>query len=864
MNTRPEERKYLARQLVALARYCFQNPRQALTTCGVFFFLSVVTAWIGLELQMDWTYLFEDDDPVVVRINEARDLFPYPGDIAVLVDRGTPEQRIDFLEELADRLAEEPDLFYHVFYKFDLEPLSSKALYYLGEPELKKLASGLRAYHRGSTGGPMNPTGRKILLKLLDDLDHSLKERGRFEYTPIWEVLAEDHSAARSYLSKLMTGERYVYSTLGAGRIHALILKSGTDGPQVHKKSSTVKRLRTILGELSPTVRGIRIRLTGLPVLLHDERETCTSDSIRSAAISIVLILLIFMIGFGEVSRPAMAVTALTCGLGWTMGYTTLVVGHLNFITVGMITMLMGLGIDFGIHLIFRYNEELRQGRSPLEAIEFTMAGTGLDTLVGALATAVAFLALTFAGFRGIADLGVIASGGVLLCFLSTATVLPALLALVPQRGRNSRPERLQPLENWLLSRAKKVAALGLILAGLAASWGAKVDFNYNLLSVQAPQLESVRTEIEMIQELKNTVLSGAVVAKDMKEARELSKRLEALPSVARVSSVATFLPEVTPTKQKLVEEITHLVGGVEVPVRVPLESAQDLLAVEQKVRDFEKGLPGGSKDPEVEKVVAQLKAEVRTMDPGPVQDGLKSFQAVLREDLNSTLELLQKQQAVAPGLDDIPEDLLIRYVAPTGEINVKIQPMRNIWEKEHLDEFLSDLHTVHSELLGHPVVQNHILEAFARAYKRTPWFTLVGVLLVMLAYLRSPQAVMLSLLPTAMGVVGIFGAMGYWNIDFNVVNFVALPMSVGIGAVYGVHALHRMRELNDETLLSSSTGPALLLSGITTVVGFASLMTAHHRGLASLGFIISVGVAVNFIVSLVFLPAVRRVLRLR
>ncbi len=202
--------------------------------------------------------------------------------------------------------------------------------------------------------------------------------------------------------------------------------------------------------------------------------------------------------------------------------------------------------------------------------------------------------------------------------------------------------------------------------------------------------------------------------------------------------------------------------------------------------------------------------------------------------------------------------------MAPTGEVNIKIQPMRNIWEKQYLDEFLGELYSVDPDILGHPVVQKHILEAFARAYKRTPWFTLVGVLLVMLAYLRSPRAVVLSLLPTAMGVIGIFGAMGYWSINFNVVNFVALPMSVGIGAVYGVHALHRMRELNDETLLSSSTGPALLLSGITTVVGFASLMTAHHRGLASLGFIISVGVAVNFIVSLVFLPAVRRVLRLR
>jgi len=131
-----------------------------------------------------------------------------------------------------------------------------------------------------------------------------------------------------------------------------------------------------------------------------------------------------------------------------------------------------------------------------------------------------------------------------------------------------------------------------------------------------------------------------------------------------------------------------------------------------------------------------------------------------------------------------------------------------------------------------------------------------------MVFYLRSAKAVFLSLLPTATGVLVIFAAMGFVGLEFNVVNFVALPMSVGIGAVYGVHSLHRMRELNDETLLTSSTGPALLLSGITTMAGFATLMTAHHRGLSSLGFVISVGVAVNFGGSLIFLPAMRRALR--
>jgi len=237
-------------------------------------------------------------------------------------------------------------------------------------------------------------------------------------------------------------------------------------------------------------------------------------------------------------------------------------------------------------------------------------------------------------------------------------------------------------------------------------------------------------------------------------------------------------------------------------------------------------------------------------------------FQDNVYNDLGNVLDFLKEQVAVAPTLADLPENLTIRYVSPDDHYRLSVSAVKNIWEKENLIEFLAETRTVDPEILGHPVVQMHILEAFNRAFERTPWFTLCGVLLVMVFYLRSAKAVFLSLLPTATGVLVIFAAMGFVGLEFNVVNFVALPMSVGIGAVYGVHSLHRMRELNDETLLTSSTGPALLLSGITTMAGFATLMTAHHRGLSSLGFVISVGVAVNFGGSLIFLPAMRRALR--
>ena len=856
---------FLGRILVAISMFSFRNPIRMLTVCGL---ICAACLWItasGLRLRMDWTYLFYPDEPIVVAGQEARGLFPLPGDIAVLVDQGSLEERQKFLDRLAARLESEPETFKHIFYRFDLQPLTSKALYFLDEKALAQLATGLDAVYKGSADGPPQGTGRKIFLKLLDDLDQALRTRGRAAYIPIWQMLAEDQQGeTANYLASLMKEEKYIYPTIGDGKVNVLVTKAGDWGNTFVSSGPLIDRLRDILAELQPTTKGLRIRLTGLPVMLHDERLTAESDGARSTAISLILVVMVFAVGFGEITRPTLATIALCVGMGWTMGFTTVAVGHLNFITVTLATMLMGLGIDFGIHLIFRYDEEMSQGLSAEKAIEMTVSGTGVDIFVGALATSTAFIALTMAKFRGIDDFGIIAAGGTMLCFLSTITVLPSLLSLFPgkARGTAGSSRAVAFIEKKLLDNAGKVTILGICMVATACYFATRVGFSYNLLEVQAQEISTVRTEIEMIQETKSSVLTAEAHDFGEEEARKKLKAYQALPTVSRVGSILTLLPEHSETKQALIERITSRISQLELPQKVSLDSADDLLAVEKRVRELEATMPKGAEDPDVAKAIDTLKNDVKKMDPGPIQDGLTIFQNEVRDDLSQTLSILKKQKSVGPTLEDLPSELRLRYVSPDGWYRQTVQPNKDIWQRDNLEPFLKDIKSVDPKIMGHPVVQEQILSAFHRTLDRTPWFTLSGVMIVLAIYLRSVRAVILSLLPTTVGVIFIFGTMGYLGMHFNVVNFVGLPISVGLGAVYGVHALHRMRELNDETILSCSTGPALLLSGVTDIVGFASLTAAMHRGISSLGFVISVGVAVNFIGSLIFLPALRRVMR--
>lgn len=845
--------------LKKIASLSFENPRWAMLLATLLMALSALTAWHSLDLRMEWTYLFEEDDPVVVKFLKARDMFPYPGDIVVLVDGKTPQARKAYLDQLAHQLEAEPSVFYHIFYRWDVQNLSTKALYFLSVHQLKSLRSLLAKSEASSL--KFDPELRKALVK---ELRRSLETRGRSNPRFLTgDLLGGGHQHEVATILQVLDGETVLYPTLDGGRLHFLLVKTSGKGHSLEQNGDSVERLRKIIHQTRPLATGLRVRLTGLPVLLHDERATCTADSIRTGCLSLLLVTLIFGLAFGEVRRPALALVALLYGLSWTVGFTTVAVGHLNFITVTMTTMLVGLGIDFGIHVLFRFDEELSRSDGAKAAIERTIEGTGIDNFWGAMATGAAFLTLTLVGFRGIADLGVIAAGGVFLCFLSTVTVLPALVALVPDFfARRAHPTPSSPLhqrflflEGWekrLLDHSAWITGMGMIFVVLSLAPAGQVEFRYNLLEVQAAGLESVRTEVDMIRQLRRSALSGAVVAPDAKSARELAARLKKLPLVESATTLATLLPPDVAEKQALVEQVVVLAQATEMPEKIPLDSAEDLGNLAKTIESSSAAFGEGPKDP----ALVGLRETILEMSPGPVQDGLQAFQSGMRQDLEKVLQFLRSQVATPPAISDFPEALRIRFLGTDQHFLVNISPAENIWEKNALEGFLNQVSTVTPDLVGHPVVQEHILSSFLRAQKLAPWLTLIGVFLVMGLAVRSWRALAVSLLPTTIGLLGVLALMRLCGQNFNVVNFVALPISVGIGAVYGLHAVHRMREVGHRNLLSSSTGPGIFLSGLTTLAGFACLTLASHRGMASLGWVISVGVAINLVATLVLLPA--------
>ena len=297
-----------------------------------------------------------------------------------------------------------------------------------------------------------------------------------------------------------------------------------------------VDRLRELVAETRTEVPGVNVGITGLPVLDYDEMTQSQKDATLASLVSLVLCGIIFIYGYNETGRPIKATICLLIGVGYTMAFTTATVGHLNILTITFVPMLIGLAMDYAVHLITRYEEELHHGKSKEEAITKAMVYTGQGIFTGALTTAGACFAMCFTNFQGIKEMGIICGGGLLVCLVPMMTILPVLLLRGRQNALDHQirdPVQRARIENIWLQRPVLVAALVGTLCLAAGLEARKVYFDYNLIKMQSPSLSSVIFEQTLLSSADKSLLTGAVLADSLTNAVAEQEEIEKLPSVA-------------------------------------------------------------------------------------------------------------------------------------------------------------------------------------------------------------------------------------------------------------------------------------------------------------------------------------------
>ena len=424
----------LARVLSRLTVAVCRHPRWFVYPQAALFLACVVYTARYLETDMNRDNLVGPNHKNHENYLRLQKEFPQQGnDLEVVVEGENLEKNRQFVERIAAKMEAETNLFRDVFYEQSLSVMGAKALLFADESDLVELKQKLddalpflrqftRTTNLISFFDQVNTdfrTAPRETNAQTESLMQAIPALTRI-VTQATDCLGRPGTPPSPSVTSLFNAgsETNIYITFDHGRIFLV----SAHAPTGELNNAAIERLRQLVRETQVEVPGLNVGLIGEPVLDYDEMKQSQKDITLASIVSLVLCALIFIYGYNETGRPVKATACLVIGLAYTLAFTTLTVGHLNILTITFVPMLIGLAIDFGVHLVTRYEEELRHGKTEEAAMTKAMVFTGQGIFTGALTTAGAFLAMAFTHFKGIQEMGIICGGGLLLCLVPMMT----------------------------------------------------------------------------------------------------------------------------------------------------------------------------------------------------------------------------------------------------------------------------------------------------------------------------------------------------------------------------------------------------------------------------------------------------------
>ncbi len=828
------------------------------------------------KLWIDYIAEFgEDDDAVIVVEGPSR---------AIVV-------RV--LEEVSEEVGRDGALFRSVLHEVDLSKIRAKGLHYLSPADLAEIDRFIErtqpildggwaqlkvASMVGGLAGQM-VAGKAPGSKPTDEPPAAALERysealvaGLETSAPVGGVRAADAKPA-DYVSP-WPGMPESLSTLRDLSSEHLLAKDGKLGFVLLRlakakdgfagASAATDELRRLIKVVAARHPDTTIGLTGLPVMEDDEMRSSQQSMVWASGLSLAAVIVVIIAGFGGVRHALMANGVLIIGMAWAFAWATASVGHLNILSVTFTVTMIGVGIDYGTYYVGRYLEMRRRGLDCEEALLDTSASVGPGILTGAITTAVAFFSAALTSFVGVAELGMIAGGGILLCCAAELLVLPAVLAIVDRGPLGRRIPVPVPVHSWLepVMRHPRFVALAALAATLAIGSGLHdLAYDHNLLNMQPDGLESVEIEKKLLTECDQSVWYALSIADSRDQLLERKKQLTALASVERVDEIASLLPVDEQLKRPLIERIRGRLATL--PERPPEISIDRLDALGETLAWAQ---AEASKRPGALRTAWHLERardSLRRMSPA------ECFQAIAGFQQRSAGDLLTRLHALAgvadpepPTLDDLPPSLVDRFVGQSGKHLLKIYGRGDIWNFDALEHFVKDVRSVDPRATGNPLQAYEASLEMKRSYEQAAIYSLIVILAVLWLDFRSIKHAVLASLPLALGMAQTLGLMGLVGIDLNPANLIGIPLILGIAVDYGVHIVHDYLERPGPYSISASTANSVLVDALTTILGFGALMVASHKGLESLGRVLTLGVTTCTLTSLIFLPAILSILR--
>lgn len=848
-----DNRSRLAKWLGRWARRSSEKPLPVLV---VSLFITLVCIWLAttqLSFRTSRLDLLSPTSNYNQRWLRYLDKFGREDDAVFVVLGDNPEHVAAALRVLGPRLSRDQRL-PNVLYERHLGTLTSKAMYLLPTPFITNVAQLLSNCgeffhalddHRSAAsltlpessnapGSPSSvvtanaPTVASSLLAGLHHAQFGLQQLAS-RFPRFGELILEDH-----------------------GKMGLCLVRMPHPDDDPHRSLEILNSLTDHLGKIRREFPQVEFGLTGMPVLEWDESLASQLDMQRATYFSLAGVAIVFVIGFGSWRLPLCAIVCLAISLIWTVGLAALVLGHLNLFSIAFGAILAGLGIDYAIHVLTRFQSLVHEDAtiSLPQAFETSIAHCGCGIVSGALTTAVAFIAAVFTPFRGIAELGIITAIGVIVCMAVTLIVLPAIVGwqssqfLASKKGLRSHwltvssgPRWLSQsmsTVNWLAIASPRTSLFACGVFTIACGWFARSTFyDHNLLNLQAADAKSVQVEHELIRRSGPSTWFAVSVADSPRQARMLRERFLKLPTVARVEEVGSLVevPMDLSTRAQLVEYC---------------RTTADALASHSQLAAFTSA----------EKQRTNFAVTPATYAANSLGH---FFPAEMFSSLNSLSQsITQMSVGAPPQITDLPEPVQSRMVSHDhSAFLLRIFAKDDIWQRENLELFVRELERVDPKVTGHPVQTYYASAELQNSYLHAGLYALLLVLALLMLDLGSVRLVLIAMIPVMLSGLQLLGILGWLGIPFNAANMIVLPLIIGIGIDDGIHIVHEFKRASPRFQLSSASSASILLTSATTMIGFGCIAFSDHRGLQSLGIVLVLGVGLCLVNSLLVLPPV-------
>ena len=850
--------------IAAIVRIVRLSTRHAWVVIPAFLIAAVLAGvYVSrhIAINTDTGKLLSSSLPWRQQEEKLNQLFPQRTDLMIaVIDGATPEAADEAADALVGALANRKDVVRTVYRPDGGEFFARNGILFLSVAEVQRNMDELIKAEPFLGTLAADPTLRGVLGAISQSLEGvRLKKTTLEDIRPAVSAIADalegveqGQHPAFSW-RRLISGRAPEQSDLRRFVNIQPVLNYGDLEPG----GQATKAIRATIAKLGLTPdRGVRVRLTGSVPLADEEFATIADGAALNGVVTVLVVLLILWLALRQARIILAVLINLAVGLSFTAAAGLMMVGALNLISVAFAVLFIGLGVDFGIQFSVRYRAERFADRHLLEALEHTGRGVARPLLLAAASIAAAFYSFLPTAYVGLSELGLIAGTGMIIAFLTTVTLLPALLAVLKPVGERAPVgwAWLAPLDHFLDRQRNWVVGVTLaaVILGLPLLRG--LQFDFNPLNLRSKSTESVSTLLDLMRDPDTSPNTIDILEPNLASASALAEKLKQLPEVARVRTLQSFVPKDQDEKLAIIDDANFFFENTLNPPVDPAPTPAETLAAINKTAGELSTAAGDQETPAAAQArrLARALTALAKAPPATREEAERVLVTPLMTMLSQVRDLFKAEHVT---IDTLPPALKSNWVAPDGEVKIEVAPSGDGNDNAVLRRFVDAVRAVAPRATGAPVFIVEAAATIVKAFLQAAAWSLASIALILFVALRRWRDVALTLVPLMVAIVVTLEICVAIGLKLNFANIIALPLLLGVGVAFKIYYVMAWRA-GERNFLQSSLTRAVFFSACTTATAFGSLWFSHHPGTSSMGKLMALALVTTLSAAVLFQPA--------